>query len=385
MSDQSDATARAVEAMLGGSAAKLPIADLDTPVLLVERDKLERNIKRMQEVAAKAGIAYRPHAKAHKSSTIAALQIAAGAVGQCCAKLGEAEVMAHCGVNDILITSEVVGRGKLMRLIELANAARIAVVADDAGNIQDLARVAQTAGTRLDVLVEVDVGQGRCGVRPGPEAAVLAQQIADSRWLRFRGLQGYQGAIQMVATLAERRAKVKDALDRLLETAEHVRKRGLAIEALTGGGTGSSVIDCALHGLTELQPGSYIFMDSKYAAIEWDGAPRPPFENALFVLGTVISRPGKDRAIVDVGMKAASSDGGPILPIDLPGASFAFAGDEHGQLSFAGSPCPLEIGDKVWFVPSHCDTTVNLYDRYVAVRAGLVEEVWDIEARGRVQ
>lgn len=385
MSDNSSETARAVKAMMSQVSNKLPVADLDTPVLLVDRDALERNIKRMQDLAAAAGIAYRPHAKAHKSSVIAEMQLAAGATGQCCAKLGEAEVLAHCGIRDILITSEVVGRGKLMRLIELASTAKISVVADSAANIQDLARVAQTAGVRLDVLVEVDVGQGRCGVPPGPEAAVLAAAIADSRWLRFKGLQGYQGAIQMVGTLAERRAKVKEALDRLLVSAEHVKKKGLAVEVLTGGGTGSSVIDCALHGLTELQPGSYIFMDARYAQIEWENAPRPPFENSLTVLSTVISRPARDRAIVDVGMKAASSDGGPIQPVNLPGAAFAFAGDEHGQLSFASGACPLEVGDKIAFLPSHCDTTVNLYDRYMATRGGLVEEVWEIEARGRVQ
>jgi D-serine deaminase-like pyridoxal phosphate-dependent protein len=361
------------------------IADLDTPVLLVDRPALERNIARMQQMAAAAGIAYRPHAKAHKAPAIAEMQMAAGAAGQCCAKLGEAEVLAAAGIGDLLITTPVVGRGKLKRLMLLLNDARVAVVTDSSANVAELAQAAQTAGRPLDVLVEVDVGQGRCGVRPGDAAAILAAEIADQKWLKFRGLQGYQGALQMVASAAERRAKVEDALAKLLASAEAVKRRGLAVDVLTGGGTGSSAIDCALHGLTELQPGSYIFMDSKYAAIEWDGANRPPFETALSVLGTVISRPARDHAIVDVGMKAASGDGGPPMLDPAPGdGAFSFAGDEHGHLRFAGA-CPVEIGAQVRLIPSHCDTTVNLYDRYVVTDGDEVVDVWDIAARGRVQ
>jgi len=362
----------------------MKIADLDTPVLLVDRAALARNIARMQQMAAQAGIAYRPHAKAHKSPVIAEMQLAAGAVGQCCAKLGEAEVMVAGGVRDILITTPVVGRGKLSRLMNLVNEARVAVVTDSSANVGDLARAAQTAGRPIDVLIEVDVGQGRCGVRPGAAAGALAAEIADQKWLRFQGLQGYQGALQMVGSAAERRAKVQDALAKLLESAEAVKSRGIPVAVLTGGGTGSSAIDCALHGLTELQPGSYIFMDSKYAAIEWEGANRVPFDTALTVLGTVISKPAADHAIVDVGMKAASGDGGPLAPVDPANGTFSFAGDEHGHLRFTGA-CPLEIGAQVRFIPSHCDTTVNLYDQYVVVEGDDVVDVWDIPARGRVQ
>ena len=364
---------------------RLDVEDLDTPVLLVEAAPFERNVARMKDIAAKAGIAYRPHAKAHKSPVVAEMQLAAGARGICCAKLGEAEVMAAAGIRDILITTEVVGRNKLLRLMEVAQQARLSVVVDNEENIGDLARAAQTAGVRIGALVEVDVGQRRCGVPPGPEAARLAAAIADTRWLDFRGLQGYQGAIQMTADFAARRAQVKDALDKLLETAEHVRKAGLPVEVLTGGGTGSAAIDVALGGLTELQPGSYLFMDSKYAAIGWDGGAHVPFENSLFILGTVISRPAADRAVIDVGFKSASNDGGLPVPVDLPGATFAFAGDEHGQLMYDGKPCPLALGAKVRLIPSHCDTTVNLHDRFIVARDGAVEDVWDIAARGRVQ
>jgi D-serine deaminase-like pyridoxal phosphate-dependent protein len=364
---------------------RMRVEDLDTPVLLLDREAMERNIARMRDLTARAGIKYRPHSKSHKSPVIAEMQLAAGAGGICCAKLGEAEVMAAAGIPDILITTEVVGRSKLTRLLTIAQQSRVAVVADDERNVAELAAAAQTAGVRLDVLVEVDVGQGRCGVPPGSEAARLAQVIAGSRWLRFRGLQGYQGAIQMTGGFAARETQVKESLGRLMETAELVRKAGMEVETLTGGGTGTSIIDGALHGLTELQPGSYVFMDSKYRAIEWPGGAMQPFETSLTILGTVISRPAPDRAIVDVGLKAASSDHGPVAPVNLAGATYAFAGDEHGHLRFEGGRCPLSVGDKVTLVPSHCDTTVNLYDRYVVTKGGSVDDVWDIAARGRVQ
>lgn len=362
----------------------MKVEDLDTPVLLVDRGALGRNVARMAALAAEAGLSCRPHAKAHKCPHIARLQIEAGAAGVCCAKLGEAEVMAAAGIGDILVTTPAVGRSKAMRLAAAAQAARIAVVVDDSGNVADLAAAAQTAGRKLDVLVEVDVGQGRCGVPPGPRAAELARLVAGHPWLRFRGLQGYQGALQMQAGLAERRRAVRSALDLLADSAEAVRKAGIEVETLTGGGTGSSAIDAALGGLTEIQPGSYVFMDSNYRAIQWPGAPAPPFESALTVLAGVVSRPAADRAILDAGWKSISGDGGPPSAVDHPEAEFGFAGDEHGALAFPGA-APLAVGDKVALMPSHCDTTVNLHDRFVVVSGGEVEDVWEVAARGRSQ
>ncbi len=362
----------------------MKIADLDTPVLLVDGDALERNVARMAALCAEAGVACRPHGKAHKSPHVARIQMAAGAAGLCCAKLGEAEVMAAAGIEDLHITSPVVGASKIARLIEAARQARISVVADDGGNISDLAAGAQTAGLRLDVLVEVDVGQGRCGVPPGPRAAELARLIDGHPWLRFRGLQAYQGAIQMTASLAERRAAAGRAMEQAARAAALVREAGIGIDVLTGGGTGTSCIDAAAGGLTELQPGSYIFMDTNYSAIEWEDAPAPPFENALTVLAGVISKPAPGRVILDAGMKAISGDGGPPRAPAHAEASFGFGGDEHGQLAFPGA-APLAVGDKVTLLPSHCDTTVNLHDRFIVARGGTVEDVWDIAARGRSQ
>ena len=365
-----------------GVPVGLPVGEVDTPALLLDLDALERNIARMAELAKDADIAYRPHAKSHKSPVIAEMQLAAGAAGVCCAKLGEAEVMAAAGIEDILITSPVIGAAKIERLVRAARRATIAVVADDAGNIDDLAQSARDVV--IEVVIELDVGQGRCGVPTGPAAAVLAERIAAAAGLRFRGLQGYQGLIQMTPDFGARRDASLKALDLLLETAEQVRGRGIEVAVLTGGGTGTSVIDAARGGLTEIQPGGYIFMDSRYGGIEWDDGNPTPFEKSLSLLATVISRPAANRAILDMGYKAVSSDGGLPVPIDAPGADFGFAGEEHGQLVYDGA-CPLEIGDAVAFWPSHCDTTVNLYDRYVCIRNGAVEAVWEIAARGKSQ
>jgi 3-hydroxy-D-aspartate aldolase len=360
------------------------IEDLDTPVLLVDAAAMERNIRRMADLCRGAGLACRPHAKAHKSPDIARMQIEAGAVGVCCAKLGEAEVMVSAGIGDILITSPVIGPGKLMRLMQIAGQARIAVVADDAGNIAEMAQMAQTAGVRPDVVVEVDVGQRRCGVAPGQAALALARAVRESDWLGFRGVQGYQGAIQMTASYAERKAAAEKAVGLLVETAELIRADGIEVGTLTGGGSGTSIIDAANGGLTELQPGGYLFMDARYKAIEWDDGNPVPFEQSLSVLAGVISRPDDRRAIVDMGHKAMTSDGGPPVPVDLPGAAFRFAGEEHGELTWDG-PCPLSLGDKIRFWPAHCDTAVNLYDMFIAVRDGEVEAIWEIAARGRTQ
>lgn len=360
------------------------IEDLDTPVLLLDAAALERNIARMRDLAAGAGVALRPHAKTHKSPMVARMQIEAGAVGVCCAKLGEAEVLAAEGVPDILITTAVVGESKTMRLMAVAAQCRVGVVTDSERNIAELGGAARTAGQPLDVVVEVDVGQGRCGVAPGPEAARLARLIADNPWLRFRGLQGYQGKIQMTADFAEREARAADALGRLDATARLVREAGVAVEVLTGGGTGTSAIDGAGGILTEIQPGSYVFMDSSYDRIGWRDGATQPFETALSVLATVVSRPAPDRVVIDAGLKTLSSDSGMPRPAGLPGAAFSFGGDEHGQLQFGGAS-PLDVGDKVTLHPSHCDTTVNLHDHYYVTRDGVVEDVWPVAARGRVQ
>lgn len=357
-------------------------ADLDTPVLLLDLDALERNLARMRDLAAAAGRRYRPHAKTHKSPDVARMQAEAGAAGVCCANLGEAEVMAAAGIDDILITTPVVGESKIGRLARVRDRVRVAVVADDPGNVAMLGRAAQASGARLDVLVEADIGQGRCGVPDAAAAVRLARAIDDHPWLVFAGVQGYQGAIQMIEDPDERKAAAAVALDRLDAVCAVLGKEALPPRVRTGGGTGTTPFDLGRGSLTEIQPGSYVFMDTRYGAVGWPDGGRPPFEQALHLLATVISRPVPGRAVVDAGLKALSGDHGPPRPAGVAGVAFEFGGDEHGILR-GGGATPLAVGDKLRLVPSHCDTTVNLHDQYMIVRDGAVVDAWAVAARGR--
>jgi D-serine deaminase-like pyridoxal phosphate-dependent protein len=358
---------------------------LDTPALLVDLDRLERNIARMRDLVAGSGLALRPHAKASKCAEVARMQIQAGARGICCAKLAEAEAMVAGGIDDILITTPVAGEPKVSRLAELARRARLGVVADSAEAIRAIDAAAAASGSRVAIVVEVNVGQDRCGVEPGPLAAELAGVVARLKNLELGGLQGYHGRLQGIVSYAERREAVRVALARLLESAKVVRDSGHELRVLTGGGTGSAPSDLEFGGLTELQPGSYIYMDASYGRIEWDANASPvPFEQALSILSSVVSRPVHERAVVDVGWKSASGDSGPPAVRDLDGVTFEFAGDEHGTLRGIEAT-QLRPGDRVELVPSHCDTTVNLFDRIVACRGDEVVAVWTIGGRGRSQ
>ncbi len=360
------------------------VDELDTPALLIDAVALEANIAAMAALCAGKPARLRPHAKTHKSPLIAAMQLDAGATGICCAKLGEAEAIAQDGrVNDIMVAAPLVGRAKLGRLAHLSRVVKLAVLADDETAIAALADLATAEDRRIDVLIEVDVGQHRCGVPPGPAAARLADAVGRSNRLNFKGLHGYHGKLQMVHTFAERQAAVRRALELLQDSAELCRKAGHETEILTGGGSGSAAIDLALGGLNELQPGSYVFMDSSYRQILWDeaGAP-PPFRPALSILASVVSRPTADRAVVDVGWKSASSDSGPPVPKRTE-LAFEFAGDEHGIVKRRdGEPLTMALGERIELIPSHCDTTVNLFSDYMVMRDGRLEAVWPISARG---
>lgn len=356
-------------------------ADVDTPALLLDLNQVERNIERYQRLAREAGIALRPHAKAHKTVEVGRRQIAAGAAGVCCAKLAEAESLAELG--NILITTPVIGPLKLRRLVDLVRRSQVAVVADDAANIADLSAAAAQAGVGFDLLVDVDVGQARTGVPPGPKAAELAALIRRSPGLRFRGVQAYQGKLQGIVKLEERTNLVREAMVKLAETVRDLESAGFECSVRTGGGTGSFPIDLSLKALNELQPGSYVTMDTNYAKVELGADER--LGQPLTILATVISRPTADRAVVDVGWKSASSDSGTPMPRNRPGLSFEFAGDEHGIVRSSAGPLELRLGERVELIPSHCDTTVNLYDTFVVHRNGRVEAVWPIAARGKSQ
>jgi 3-hydroxy-D-aspartate aldolase len=359
----------------------MPLAEVDTPALLLDLDVFECNLRLLHESVAGRNIKLRPHAKSHKCPEIALRQMALGAVGVCCQKVSEAEAMVDGGVNDVLIANEVVGAAKLKRLAALSGRAKIAVCADHPDNVAALDAAAREAGVRLDVLVEVNVGANRCGVEPGEPAFKLAQQIHAAKNLRFAGLQAYQGGAQHMRKTEERRAAIEAACEKVKRTTALLTQAGIPCERVTGAGTGSYMFEAASSVYHELQTGSYIFMDADYAKNDWTESGIPRFEHSLFVWTTVMSCPAPDRAICDAGLKASSVDSGMPRVFDTPGAEYIKASDEHGVLKL-NDGVVMPLGHKLKLVPGHCDPTVNLYDHLVCVRNGVVEALWPITGRG---
>ncbi|HKW36838.1 MAG TPA: DSD1 family PLP-dependent enzyme [Burkholderiales bacterium] len=358
-----------------------PLEEVDTPALTVDLDALEGNIARMAKAAEGGAARLRPHAKSHKCAEIARAQVAAGAVGVCAQKVSEAEALVAGGVADVLVTNEIVGRQKVGRLARLAREAKVAVLADDAGNVAELDAAAHAERVRLEVLVEIDAGAHRCGVEPGAPALALAKAIAACRNLRFAGLHAYHGAAQHLRAADERRAAIADAAEKARTTKALIEEAGIACGTVTGAGTGTFLLEGASRVFNEIQPGSYVFMDADYNRNEWQ-AGWPRFEQSLFVLATVMSAPAADRAVVDAGLKASSVDSGMPLVHERPGVEYAKASDEHGVLRIVPGAKAPELGEKILLVPGHCDPTVNLYDWLVCVRKGRVEALWAVAARG---
>ena len=357
--------------------------EVDTPALVVDLDALERNLLRMADAVKGSGVRLRPHAKSHKCAQIARAQIAAGAVGVCCQKVSEAEALVAGGVADVLVTNEIVGPRKIARLARLVREAKVAVLADDAGNVADLDAAARAEGVRLDVLVEVNVGADRCGIAPGAPALALARAIAARHSLRFAGLHAYHGSAQHVRGPAERRAAIAAAAEKARLTKTLIESAGIACETVTGAGTGTFLLESASRVYNEIQPGSYVFMDADYNRNVWEeGWPR--FEQSLFVLATVMSVPAPDRAVLDAGLKASSVDSGLPQVHEHPGVEYVKASDEHGVLKITAGARAPKLGEKLLLVPGHCDPTVNLYDCFVCVRKGKVEALWAVTARGAV-
>ena len=365
-----------------------PVERIDTPALLVDLDPYERNLDRLAAYVRTTRVRLRPHAKTHKSPVVALHQVARGAVGVCCQKVSEAEAMVYGGVRSVLVSNEIVGEAKLARLAALARQADVAVCADDPDNVRDLAAAAARFGVRLPVLVEVDVGANRCGAAPGEPAAALARLVADQPSLRFAGLQAYQGRAQHIHDVAKRREAIEAAVARVRETLAQLERRGLACETVTGAGTGSYRFEAESGVYTELQAGSYVFMDADYARNRVaNGDAFADFEHALFVYVTVMSTPVPERAVVDAGHKALSNDSGMPELVGFAGASYGRPSDEHGVLDLTRCNDRPLLGDKVLLIPGHCDPTVNLHDWYVGVRGfagpnAVVESVWPIAARG---
>jgi len=357
------------------------IDDVDTPTLIVDLDAFERNLDLMANAVRGAGVALRPHGKSHKCPDIALAQIARGAVGICCQKVGEAEAFVAAGIRDVLVANEIVGEKKLARLAAMAAKAKVGVLADDAATVRHIGAAARAAGASIDVLVEIDVGAHRCGVAPGAAAVAIAQVIARTPGISFRGIHAYHGAAQHLRTPEERRAAIGSASRLAGETKAAIEAAGIACATVTGAGTGTWQHERDSGVYTEIQPGSYVFMDADYHR----NALAPDehyFEQSLFVLASVMSAPVRERAVVDAGLKAFAFDSGPPLVYGAPGLTYTKASDEHGVLAVA-SDAPLpQVGDRLWLIPGHCDPTVNLYDWIVGVRGTRVESVWPVAARG---
>jgi D-serine deaminase-like pyridoxal phosphate-dependent protein len=357
------------------------VAAIDTPALVVDLDALERNLDLMANAVRGSGLALRPHAKSHKCPEIALAQIERDAVGICCQKVAEAEVFVAAGIRDVLVTNEIVGAGKLRRLAALARRATIGVLADDAGNVAELSAAATAAGATLDVLVEVDVGAHRCGVPPGEPAARLATVIGRAPGLRFRGIHAYHGGAQHRRTPGERRDAIAAAVRDAAATRGAIEAAGVRCPVVTGAGTGTWQHERDSGVYTELQPGSYVFMDADYGrnALAPD---QHHFEQSLFVLATVMSTAVRGHAVVDAGLKALAFDSGPPLVYGASGLEYQKASDEHGIIAVGSTASSPQLGDRVWLIPGHCDPTVNLHDWIVGVRGASVESVWAVAARG---
>jgi D-serine deaminase-like pyridoxal phosphate-dependent protein len=360
--------------------------EIPTPALLLDVDRFERNLHRMRDHAKTSGKNYRPHAKTHRCPEIARRQIEAGALGVACAKLGEAEVMAGAGIRGLLITTEIVPDASIFRLVRLLESAPdTMVVVDNEANVDALARTMASRGLTLNVLVDIDVGGRRTGAQPGEPALALARAVAKHKSLRLRGLQGYAGHCAHVMGWAARREASHKAMAPLMETRTLLEGAGLAVEIVAGGSTGTHDIDVELDGLTELQSGSYCVMDLDYRRIGGrTGELLTDFEMALTVATTVVSVPTADRAMVDGGLKAFSTDKPfPPVAVERPGVTYEFAGDEHGRLTITDPSRAPKLGERIEFFPPHCDPTFNLYDRVHVVRGQSVDSVWEISARGR--
>jgi D-serine deaminase-like pyridoxal phosphate-dependent protein len=358
---------------------------VDTPALLIDLDAFDRNIARLAQAIAGTTVRARPHAKSHKCAVIALRQMAAGAVGVCCQKVGEAEAMVYGGVSNVLVTNQIVGASKITRLVALAKHAWIAVCADHPANVADLNEAALAFGVRLPVLVEVNVGMDRCGVEPGEAALAIAKTIASSPGLRFGGLQAYHGSAQHVREFGKRKEAIDTAVEKTRRTVELLARHGLPCDLVSGAGTGTYRFEAASGVYNELQAGSYVFMDVDYAKnLAPDGSLWSEFEHSLFIWTTVMSRPTTERAVVDAGLKALSVDAGLPWVVGLPGVEYVRASDEHGKLLLQDPERKLELGAKLRLIPGHCDPTVNLYDWFVGYRGNRVEALWPIAARGAV-
>jgi 3-hydroxy-D-aspartate aldolase len=361
-------------------------ADIQTPCLVLDLDALERNIVKMGDYARAHGMRHRVHGKMHKSVDVAKLQERlGGAVGVCCQKVSEAEVFARGGIKDVLVSNQVRDPAKIDRLARLPKlGARTIVCVDDVANVADLSAAAVRHGTQLEVFVEIDCGAGRCGVKTPEEVVAIAKAVAAAPGLKFSGIQAYQGAMQHMDRYEDRKAKLDAAIAQVKGCVDALESAGLKPELVSGGGTGSYYFESNSGVYNELQCGSYAFMDADYGRIlDKDGnrIDRGEWENALFILTSVMSHVKADKAICDAGLKAQSVDSGLPVIFGRDDVTYVKCSDEHGVID--DPLCVLKVGDKLKLIPGHCDPTCNVHDWYVGVRNGKVEVVWPVSARGK--
>jgi 3-hydroxy-D-aspartate aldolase len=361
-------------------------ADIQTPCLVLDLDALERNIKKMGDYAKAHGMRHRVHGKMHKSVDVAKLQESlGGSVGVCCQKVSEAEVFARGGIKDVLVSNQVRDPAKIDRLARMPKlGARTICCVDMLDNVADLSAAAVKHGTQIECLVEIDCGAGRCGVKTTPEVVVLAKAIDAAPGLKFAGIQAYQGAMQHMDSYEDRKAKIALAVAQVKDAVDTLKADGIDCDIVGGGGTGSYYFESTSGVYNELQCGSYAFMDADYGRIlDKDGKriDQGEWENALFILTSVMSHAKADKAIVDAGLKAQSVDSGLPVIYGRTDVKYVKCSDEHGVVEDLNGV--LKVNDKLRLVPGHCDPTCNVHDWYVGVRGGKVEVVWPVSARGK--
>ena len=360
--------------------------DIQTPALVIDLDALERNIKKMGDYAKAHGMRHRAHGKMHKSVDVLKRQQDLGAaIGVCCQKVSEAEVLARGGIKDVMVSNQVTEPAKIDRLARMPKlGARVLVCVDDPENVKALSKAATKHGTQIEALVEIDCGAGRCGVNTTQDVVNIAKLIDAADGLKFAGIQAYQGAMQHMDLYSDRKEKIEIAVAQVADAVQGLKSNGLECDIVGGGGTGSYYFESASGVYNELQCGSYAFMDADYGRILDESGKRiddGEWENALFLLTTVMSHSKADKAIVDAGLKAQSVDSGLPFVYGRDDVEYLKCSDEHGVV---GDPQGvLKVNEKLRLVPGHCDPTCNVHDWYVGVRNGKVEKVWPVSARGK--
>ncbi len=358
-----------------------PVRELDTPVLMVDLDKLERNIQRFAGHFKQAGVNWRPHTKGVKVPAIAHMELAAGAFGVTCAKLGEAEVMSAAGIKNILIANQVVGPVKARRLAELSRRTNVICAIDSEANARELSSAGEAAGTKIKAVVEVDVGQGRCGVGAGAPTVALSNLIHSLPGLDYQGVMAWEAQARKYPEPEKRGAVAREAVGVLVDTANQCRAAGLPVQIVSCGGTGTHEFSPFVPGVTEIQAGGGIMCDIRYAQLGLDQMQ----EFALTVLTTVVSKPNPTRIVTDAGFKTMSNQQATPKPIGLEGIASLGLSAEHCTLEMAVPNESVKVGDKLEFIVGYSDSTVCLHDEMYGIRDGKVEAVWAIQGRGKLR